>query len=264
MSALPAPIALGSAFGAARWRDAEHPHGGRRLRLARGTMMAATTAVVLADGAILFLLAWEVMAPSASFPICTEEERAAVRAASWTHRVATHAGALCLIGFFASLARAGGSPALWPALGGALVHARNHALVKPLLLLAAGCALHAAGTRRTSAPGGLAGTMARTFAPFAVGAVAVSDLPRLDGLAGGLLLHVGLSRATAAAPAPCAASGGAAPAATALVPLDGIARPPFRSGDRRLSRVRVLQRGPVQAHLVRVLPTVVVVLVLAR
>ena len=107
---------LGSLYGASYWREAEHRDGGRRLRLGWGIMTAAMMAVVLARDAILFLLAWELMAIAAFFLICTEEERPEVRQAAWIYLVATHAGTLCLIGCFALLGFAEGSFALWPSL----------------------------------------------------------------------------------------------------------------------------------------------------
>jgi hydrogenase-4 component B len=58
------------------------------------------------------------MALAAFFLICAEQERPEVRRASWIYLVATHAGTLCLLGFFALLGRAQGSFALWPSLGG--------------------------------------------------------------------------------------------------------------------------------------------------
>ena len=108
--------ALGSLYGGSYWREQEHPASGRRLRLAWGIMTAAMMGVVLARDAILFLVAWELMALAAFFLICTEEERPEVRQAAWVYLVATHAGTLCLVGFFALLGHATGSPALWPSL----------------------------------------------------------------------------------------------------------------------------------------------------
>ena len=67
-------------------------------------MTAAMIGVVLARDAILFLVAWELMALAAFFLIGAEEERPEVRRAAWIYLVATHAGTLCLIGFFALLA----------------------------------------------------------------------------------------------------------------------------------------------------------------
>jgi hydrogenase-4 component B len=84
--------------------------------------------------------------------------------------------------------------------GAALLHALNHSLFKPLLFLAAGNVLHATGTRRISALGGLAGSMPRTFALFAAGAVAICGLPPLNGFASELLLYVGLLRVAAVDP----------------------------------------------------------------
>jgi len=324
--------ALGSLYGGSYWREQEHPASGRRLRLAWGIMTAAMMGVVLARDAILFLLAWELMALAAFFLICTEEERPEVRQAAWVYLVATHAGTLCLVGFFALLGQATGSPALWPSLsaggrgalhtavfalgiagfglkaglmplhvwlpgahanapshvsallsgvllktgvyglvrvcallpeppvwwggtligigvfsgvlgialsvaqqdlkrllayssienigiiaigvglatmgrslgradfvvlglGAALLHVLNHSLFKPLLFLSAGSVLHASGTRRIASLGGLARTMPRTFALFALGAVAICGLPPLNGFVSELLLYVGLLRA---------------------------------------------------------------------
>jgi len=79
-------------------------------------------------------------------------------------------------------------------LGGALFHVLNHSLFKPLLFFCAGSVLHATGTRRIAALGGLARTMPRTFALFALGAVAICGLPPLNGFAGELFLYVGLLR----------------------------------------------------------------------
>lgn len=106
--------ALGSLYGSSYWREGEQR--GRGLRFWWGIMTASMLAVVLARDAILFLLAWEGMALAAFFLICTESERAEVRQASWIYLVATHAGTLCLLGFFALLGHAEGSTALWPSL----------------------------------------------------------------------------------------------------------------------------------------------------
>jgi hydrogenase-4 component B len=110
--------ALGSLYGSSYWSDREHPGSGRRLRLGWGIMTAAMMGVVLARDAIAFLVVWELMALAAFFLICTEEERPEVRQASWIYLVATHAGTLCLIGFFALIGHATGSSALWPSLPG--------------------------------------------------------------------------------------------------------------------------------------------------
>ncbi len=107
---------LGSIYGSSYWSEREHPDSGRKLRFWWGLITAAMIGVVLARDAVLFLLAWEVMALSAFFLIGTEEERPEVRRASWVYLVATHAGTLCLLGFFALLVDTTGSFALWPSL----------------------------------------------------------------------------------------------------------------------------------------------------
>ncbi|HVN37644.1 MAG TPA: proton-conducting transporter membrane subunit [Myxococcota bacterium] len=342
--------ALGSLYGSEYWHAAQAPGGGRRLRLCWGIMTAAMMGVVLARDAILFLVAWEAMALAAFFLIATEEERPEVRRAAWVYLVATHAGSLCLVAFFALLARATGSFDLWPSLpgdargglvtavfalgiggfglkaglvplhvwlpgahanapshvsallsgvllktgvygivrvcgllpeppawwggallgigvlsavlgmalavaqqdlkrllayssienvgiiaigvglaaigrslgradlvalglGGALLHVLNHSVFKPLLFFVAGSVLHATGTRRLASLGGLARSMPRTFAAFALGAVAICGLPPLNGFASELLLYLGLLRAAAAvSPHALAWAGAAAPA----------------------------------------------------
>jgi hydrogenase-4 component B len=327
--------ALGSLYGEGYWRAEARADGGRPLRLWWGIMTAAMMAVVLARDAIAFLFAWELMALAAFFLIATEEERDEVRRAAWIYLVATHAGTLCLIAFFALLGRAEGSSALWASslsdasgwlatalfalglvgfglkaglvplhvwlpgahanapshvsallsgvllkagiyglvrvcgllpgppvwwgatllaigalsgvlgiawavaqqdlkrmlayssienvgivaigvglatigrslgradlvvlgLGGALFHALNHSLMKPLLFFAAGSVLHAAGTAQLSLLGGLGRAMPRTFALFCLGAVAICGAPPLNGFASELVLYVGLLRVAAA------------------------------------------------------------------
>lgn len=107
--------ALGSLYGLHYWRAQEQRDGGRKLQLCWGIITASMIGVVLARDAIAFLLAWEAMALAGFFLIATEEERKEVREAAWIYLVATHAGTLCLIGFFALLGHAQGSSALWPA-----------------------------------------------------------------------------------------------------------------------------------------------------
>jgi hydrogenase-4 component B len=78
------------------------------------------------------------------------------------------------------------------ALAGALLHACNHALFKPLLFFASGSVLHATGTREMSKLGGLWRAMPWTTAAFATGALAISGLPPFNGFVGEWLLYLGL------------------------------------------------------------------------
>jgi NADH:ubiquinone oxidoreductase subunit 5 (subunit L)/multisubunit Na+/H+ antiporter MnhA subunit len=103
-------------------------------------------------------------------------------------------------------------------LMGALLHVWNHAAMKGLLFLAAGGVLHAAGTRDLERLGGLLRRLPITGMCFALGAVAISGLPPLNGFASEWLLYRSLIDLALAAPA---AAGVAAYLATALLALVG-------------------------------------------
>jgi hydrogenase-4 component B len=97
-------------------------------------------------------------------------------------------------------AASGNGPAALLCLAGALLHALNHSLFKPLLFLCAGSVLHAAGTREIDRMGGLAKRIPRTAALFLAGAVAICGLPPMNGFAGEFLLYFAfLSEARSAA-----------------------------------------------------------------
>lgn len=83
------------------------------------------------------------------------------------------------------------------ALAGTFLHVINHGLFKSLLFFGAGSVLHATGTRDMSRLGGLWQVMPWTAALFAVGAMAVSGLPPLNGFVGEWALYQALLRAVA-------------------------------------------------------------------
>lgn len=78
------------------------------------------------------------------------------------------------------------------ALAGALLHVWNHGLFKSLLFLGAGSVLHATGTREMSRLGGLWRAMPWTASLFALGAIAISGLPPLNGFVSEWLVYLGL------------------------------------------------------------------------
>jgi hydrogenase-4 component B len=82
------------------------------------------------------------------------------------------------------------------ALAGAFLHVWNHAAFKSLLFFDAGAVLHATGTREMSRLGGLWRTMPWTAGLFALGAIAVSGLPPLNGFVSEFLIYLGLFDAT--------------------------------------------------------------------
>jgi hydrogenase-4 component B len=106
--------ALGSLYGLSYWRRDGHPDTAPGLGVFYGLLAAALAVVLVAADAVVFLMAWEVMALSAFFLITTDDRDEAVRGAGWIYLVATHLGTLALLAMFALLRRASGGYALDP------------------------------------------------------------------------------------------------------------------------------------------------------
>ncbi len=98
------------------------------------------------------------------------------------------------LGFALVAANMGGNAWVWGqlAMAGALLHVWNHGLFKALLFFGGGAVLHATGTREMSRLGGLWRRMPWTAALFALGAVAISGLPPLNGFVSEWLVYLGL------------------------------------------------------------------------
>ena len=129
---------------------------------------------------------------------------------------------IILIGVgFAMVATAHGQAA-WGALAlaGGLLHVWNHGLFKALLFLGAGSVLHATGTREMSRLGGLWRSMPWTASLFALGAVAISGLPPLNGFVSEWLVYLGMFEAVNQ---PGAAVVGAIPAIVLLAMTGALA-----------------------------------------
>ena len=107
---------------------------------------------------------------------------------------------IILIGLGFALVAVGQGNTPWGrlALGGGLLHVWNHGLFKALLFFGAGSVLHATGTREMSRLGGLWRGMPWTASLFALGAVAISGLPPLNGFVSEWLVYLGLFDATMA------------------------------------------------------------------
>ena len=106
---------------------------------------------------------------------------------------------IILIGIgFAFIAKANGH-AEWGqlAMAGALLHVWNHGLFKSLLFLGAGSVIHACNTRIMSRMGGLWKMMPYTTLFFALGAIAISGLPPLNGFVSEWFVYLGLLDALA-------------------------------------------------------------------
>jgi formate hydrogenlyase subunit 3/multisubunit Na+/H+ antiporter MnhD subunit len=82
-------------------------------------LVASMGLVMLARNAVLFLVAWEVMALASFFLVTFEDEQDSVRDAGWIYLVATHLGTACLLALFVMLGRETGTMDLerWAAAG---------------------------------------------------------------------------------------------------------------------------------------------------
>jgi formate hydrogenlyase subunit 3/multisubunit Na+/H+ antiporter MnhD subunit len=101
--------ALGSIYGLRYWPQAERGGQAIRLQLFYGLVTGAMTLVCVAANAILFLVAWEVMALSGFVLVLTEHERPDVQRAAFVYLAAAHVGNLALFALFAVLGRMAGS-----------------------------------------------------------------------------------------------------------------------------------------------------------
>jgi formate hydrogenlyase subunit 3/multisubunit Na+/H+ antiporter MnhD subunit len=84
-------------------------------------LVAGMALVVLADNALLFLVAWEVMSLAGWFLITLDDSSPAARDAGWTYLIAAHFGAAFLIALFAVLSQLSGSLEMadWARVSGA-------------------------------------------------------------------------------------------------------------------------------------------------
>lgn len=106
--------ALGSIYGLGYWKQSEHPENGRRLVFFYGLLAGSMALVVVARDAVLFLIAWEIMALAAYFAATAEDDNPEVCRAGWVYLIATHAGTSCLLAMFALWRHAAHSFALIP------------------------------------------------------------------------------------------------------------------------------------------------------
>ena len=89
-----------------RWRGKKLLGG---YGLCFNALVASMVVVVLARNAVLFLVAWELMALTSFFLVTFEDEQESVREAGWIYLVATHLGTAFLLAFFLVLGRETGS-----------------------------------------------------------------------------------------------------------------------------------------------------------
>jgi formate hydrogenlyase subunit 3/multisubunit Na+/H+ antiporter MnhD subunit len=93
--------ALGSIYGLAYWPQATQGRGAVGLQLWYGLVTGSMAMVLIADNAMLFLFAWEVMALCGFFLVRAEPDRKDAQAASWVYLAAAHVGTFAIFAIFA-------------------------------------------------------------------------------------------------------------------------------------------------------------------
>jgi formate hydrogenlyase subunit 3/multisubunit Na+/H+ antiporter MnhD subunit len=101
--------ALASVYGLGSWPQAAHGARSIRLQLYFGLVTSAMTLVCVAANAVLFLVAWEVMALAGFLLVFTEHEKPEAQRAAFVYLASAHAGNLALFALFALLGRLAGS-----------------------------------------------------------------------------------------------------------------------------------------------------------
>jgi hydrogenase-4 component B len=103
---------MGTIYSLSYWSQRLHPENGKRLGVFYGLLAGGMALVVVAQDAVLFVIAWEIMALAAFFASTAEDHIQQVRQAGWIYIVATHIGTLCLFAMFALWKSSTGSFAL--------------------------------------------------------------------------------------------------------------------------------------------------------
>ncbi len=101
--------ALGSIYGLGYWPQASRGASSVRLQVYFGLVTGAMALVCVSANAILFLVAWEVMALAGFLLVLTEHEKPEAQRAAFVYLAAAHVGNLALFGLFALLGRLAGS-----------------------------------------------------------------------------------------------------------------------------------------------------------
>lgn len=91
------------------WQKSDHAATGPRLRFFYGLLTASIGLLAISRDGVLFLMAWEMMALSAFFLVCIEDDDDSVLAAGWLFLAASHFATLFLFGMFSLLHRVHGS-----------------------------------------------------------------------------------------------------------------------------------------------------------
>ncbi len=104
----------GAVYSRSYWSDAQYPRSAPRGRALWSALVVSMGGVLLASNGLHFLLAWEAFVLAAYFLIILDPDSAGARPAGWLYLAASHAGTLCLFGFFCGIASRTGSWDLGP------------------------------------------------------------------------------------------------------------------------------------------------------
>lgn len=96
-------------YGVGYWPADRHPHTVARLSFFLGLLASSLTLLLMARHAVLFLVAWELMALGSFFTLTTDDRHQEVRDAGLLYLVMTHAGTMALMALFSLLAASSGS-----------------------------------------------------------------------------------------------------------------------------------------------------------
>ncbi|MBI5067822.1 MAG: oxidoreductase [Deltaproteobacteria bacterium] len=101
--------AAGAVYGLGYFPQARHGARAVRLQIWFGLVTGSMALVCMAANAILFLLAWEVMALAAFLLVLTDHEEPEAQRAAFVYLASAHVGNLALFALFVLLAREAGS-----------------------------------------------------------------------------------------------------------------------------------------------------------
>ena len=118
----------GAVYSREYWSDHHYPESAPRGRAWWSALVLSMLLVLTVSNGLHFLIAWEAFAICGYFLITLNQKKPAVRAAGWLYLAASHAGTVCLFGFFTLLAVKTGGWDLGPQ--------REHASLAPLFWLA--------------------------------------------------------------------------------------------------------------------------------
>ena len=93
----------GALYAVGYFPEVKHPSAAPRLTFFFGLLAASVVLVITARDALLFLVAWEIMALASFFTLTTEDQRKEVREAGLLFLIATHIGTLVLFAHFSLL-----------------------------------------------------------------------------------------------------------------------------------------------------------------